>query len=92
MSASTSNSHAKADGAFILRPTDTFTISGCSFTLPPSTPHPCVQVQWIVNAQRSTAAGDPALNKDSVGLCKAADGAPQGTVLINQAQAKAKGS
>lgn len=92
VSATTSNTHAKADGAFILRPGDTFTISGCSFTLPGVGPHPCLQVQWIVSALRNKAAGDAALHKDSVGLCLAGDSAPQGTVLVQSTQMKAKGT
>lgn len=85
----TSNTQAKAQD-FILRATDTFTIAGCSFN--PGFPHPCVTVQWIVTATRVKAGGDLALTTDSVGLCLAADQAPQGTVQIipNQQNATAQ--
>jgi hypothetical protein len=91
VTASTSNSKVKADGAFILRISDTFTIGGCSFTLPPSTPHPCAQVQWSTSTLRVTADGDLALGEDSVGMCLAADSAPQGTVIIASTQSKVQG-
>ena len=48
---------AKAGGDFILRSSDTFTIAGCPFTIGTS-PHPCVQVKWVVSDQRSKAVSD----------------------------------
>lgn len=90
VSAVTSNTKAKAGGAFLVRAGDTFTIAGCAFTIGP-TPHPCMRVQWVVSAVRNKAAGDSALTSDSVGLCLAADSAPQGAVLINNTQQQAKG-
>jgi hypothetical protein len=85
VSATSSNTHAKA-GDFIVRPSDTFTIAGCPFTLPNGTPHPCMTVQWVKSTLRCKAAGDFALAQDSVGMCRAADQAPQGTVLIQSTQ------
>ena len=90
VSITSSNSVAKADGAFIARGSDTFTISGCAFTLG-TTPHPCVRVQWTLTAMMHKAAGDLCLTMDSIGLCLAADSAPQGPVQINNTQAKVKG-
>ncbi|MBM4318416.1 MAG: hypothetical protein FJ125_00280 [Deltaproteobacteria bacterium] len=87
---SSSNTRALADGAAILRAGDTFTISGCPFMIGSSS-HPCVRVQWVVTAQRNQAAGDRALTEDSVGLCLAADSAPQGTVIVASTQRKAAG-
>jgi hypothetical protein len=43
-------------------------------------------VQWIVTAQHATADGAAPLTTDSVGLCVAADGAVQGTVIIQATQ------
>jgi hypothetical protein len=91
VSISTTNTRAKADGGFIARATDTFTIAGCPFTLPSGTPHPCVRVDWVTSARRVDAAHGDALVEDSVGLCLAADGAPQGTVLVANTQLRAKG-
>ena len=90
VSATSSNSKAKASD-FIVRPSDTFTIAGCPFTLPNGTPHPCMTVQWVKSTLRCKAAGDFALAQDSSGMCLAADQAPQGTVLIQSTQARATG-
>jgi hypothetical protein len=87
----TSNTRVKAGGDFVLRQSDTFLVVGCPFTLPPAILHPCVEVRWVQAALRTQAAGDFALNEDSVGLCVAADQAVQGTVLICFAQPQASG-
>jgi hypothetical protein len=49
-------------------------------------------VQWIVTAMRNTVLQDKVLTADSVGLCKAGDQAPQGTVLISSTQTRVGGS
>lgn len=90
MQAACSNTRAKAGGAPILRSDDTFTISGCPLNISGS-PHPCVRVQWIVTATRNTAQGGPSLTDASVGLCMAADGAPQGTAQVVATQPRATG-
>jgi hypothetical protein len=87
----TSNSRVKADGAFVLRSNDLCTIAGCPYTIG-STPHPCVRVQWDVHCERHTSDHNLSLNEDSVGLCLAADGATQGTVVIQSTQRRGKGS
>jgi hypothetical protein len=65
---------------------DIFTVAGCPFTLPSSTPHPCVLAKWVVVATRVKIGGNPAILKDSVAICQAADQAPQGppNVLVTQ--------
>ncbi len=80
---------AKAD-AIILRKSDTFTIAGCTFS-PGPVPHPCVSVNWVVAAMRAKHASDFVLTTSSVGLCVAADQAPQGTVIISSAQPRVSG-
>ena len=87
----TSNARVKADGQFVMRATDQFTIAGCSYTLGP-TPHPCVRVQWDVKAMRHESAGEPSLTSESVGLCLAADGAAQGMVEISSTQQRGAGT
>jgi hypothetical protein len=89
VTATTSNTKARADGAFLLRSSDLFTIAGCSFNV--VVPHPCVQVKWVAPAQQSKASGDFTLTEASVGLCVAADQAVQGTVLIQSTQPKVAG-
>ena len=86
----TSNTRTQVGGAYALRASDTFTIAGCPFAIGP-TPHPCVQVQWVQPALRSTVAGDATLTLQSVALCTAADQAVQGTVLISSTQAQVSG-
>jgi hypothetical protein len=86
----TSNTKAQAGGAFLLRASDVFTIAGCAFNIG-GVPHPCVQVQWVVPAAKSKAAGDFTLTEASDGLCVAADKAVQGTVLILTTQPQVAG-
>ena len=74
----------------VLRGSDTFTIAGCPFMIA-LVPSPCVTVQWVQTATRVQAGGDFVLNEESVGLCLAATQAPQGGVLIVEAQAISSG-
>ena len=86
----TTNARVKADGDFVLRSTDTFTIGGCSYAIG-NVPHPCVSVRWDVHAERHTAQGDPSLTEESVGLCLAGDQGTQGTVVISSTQSRGAG-
>ena len=86
----TSNTRVKGAGDFLLRSSDTFTIAGCPFVLGTS-PHPCVQVQWIQPDQRSQVMSNLTLSEESVGLCVAADQAPQGTVSVSFTQPRVSG-
>lgn len=92
VSATSSNTRTKAGGDNVLRGSDTFTIAGCPFALPNGTPHPCMTVQWIVTAMRNSVLQDKVLTADSVGLCKASDQVPQGSVLISSTQTRVGGS
>jgi hypothetical protein len=83
------NSKVSLGGDPIGLATDTFPIGGCAFA--PVVPHPCIQVQWIVSALMATADGSQPLTTDSVGLCLAADGAPQGPVMIQATQPSVSG-
>lgn len=86
----TSNTTTKGGGGYLLRSSDTFTIAGCALNIS-GAPHPCVQVQWVQMAARSTTGGGANLTEASVGLCQAADGAVQGTALIVNTQQQVKG-
>ena len=88
VSLSSSQSKVMAGGAALLRPGDSFSISGCSFSTPATGPHPCVSVQWMSPSQTTSAASDHVLTKSSIGLCMAGDQAPQGSVMIQQTQMK----
>jgi len=80
----------QAGGAPMLTASDMFVIAGCPFVLGVP-PHPCVTVQWVQPATRSTAGGNPTLTLGSVGLCVAADQAVQGTVIIASTQPQVTG-
>ena len=90
VSISASSAGAKAGGNPIVVSGDTFTVAGCPFTIPPN-PHPCVRVQWVQPAAQSKVGGGPTLTEASVGLCLAADQAPQGTVLVVATQPRVAG-
>jgi len=85
-----STSRVTAAGSPLVTASDTFTIAGCSFNISGS-PHPCVEVEWLVTDQSSQVNGALTLSEESVGMCLAADQAPQGTVLINSTQEKVSG-
>lgn len=78
---------AKAEAGLMLRPGDVFTIAGCPYWMGP-TYHPCVTVEWSAPATRVKAGGEAVLTSASVGICKAADQAPQGTAMIQKTQLK----
>ncbi|MEO8597309.1 MAG: hypothetical protein ABI759_28580 [Candidatus Solibacter sp.] len=86
----TSNTRTKGGGDFLVRASDTFTISGCPFVVG-STAHPCVMVNWVQPAARSKAMQNPTLTESSIGLCVAADQAVQGTVMVVNTQRKVTG-
>lgn len=88
--AMSTNTKAKAAGSYLLRSTDTFPIAACPLNIA-SAPHPCVRVQWVQTALKSKAIANPTLTTDSVGLCLAADGAVQGTVLVLSTQTQVSG-
>jgi hypothetical protein len=84
-----SNSTVLTMGQPILRGADTFIIAGCAFVVG-VVPHPCVTVQWVQTAGRSSISG-PTLTAASIGLCQAADQSVQGMVIIASTQAAVTG-
>lgn len=91
ITASTSNTKVKADGQFVLRASDQFTVGGCPFVRG-TVPNPCVRVRWDVHAERHESAREPSLTSDSVGFCLDASGATQGTAVIASTQRRGAGS
>lgn len=77
------------NGAALVTKNDTFTVVGCLFQQPPPTPSPCVTVEWVVTDAMSSIGGGLSLSTSSLGLCKAATGAPQGPVIIANTQPSA---
>lgn len=84
------NARVKVDGAVALLPTDGFVIAGCPFTLPSSTPSPCVAIDWSAEATRVTVGGVGPLLETSVGMCKAATQAVQGPATVTGVQTKVR--
>ncbi|MGW0521000.1 hypothetical protein [Crossiella sp. NPDC003009] len=70
--------------------TDVYTIAGCGFTVSGS-PHPCVTIRWVQPSTAIRVNGVPALLENSVGLCLAADQAPQGPPRVITVQRRAGG-
>lgn len=67
--------------------TDSFTVLGCPFTVGTKY-QPCVTVMWSGAATKLQVTGQSPLLQSSIGLCKSAEGIPQGTVLIIGVQTK----
>jgi hypothetical protein len=85
----------KMSGQLALVQSDTFTISGCPFQIPPPVgpkPQPCVKVQWLVAAMRVKIGGTPVLITSSTGLCQSAEQIPQGSpnIVVTQIRVKAQ--
>jgi len=76
----------------ILLVSDTYTVSGCSFTLPSGVPDPCVMVVWISPDVMTSASAGPSLSISSTGLCISALGAPAGAPMVVATQAMVTGS
>lgn len=86
----TSNTLVQVQGAFAVLETDIHPVVGCPFTLG-TVYHPCVMIRWSVGAVQTRVSGIPVLLQTSVGMCYAADQAPQGVALITQVQTLAFG-
>jgi hypothetical protein len=90
VTATTTNTRVNAVSSPVLRSSDTFLIAGCPFFVGPS-PHPCTTLQWLAADLRSKVVGDFTLSDACVGMCLAADQAPQGAVMIASTQPRVKG-
>lgn len=88
----TANTKVKVGGNYALLATDVLTISGCSFTVPPGTPMPCLTIQWSAPAVKVMATGQPVLLESSAGICLNAAGAPQGPASVSGPQTKTSGT
>jgi len=90
----TTNTKVKVGGNFAILVSDTMTISGCPFQIPvgPGTkPSPCMTIQWSNEAQKVKVDGTAVLLQTSMGLCKSAEGLPQGPATMTGVQTKVKG-
>lgn len=85
VSATPGSSDTKA-GAPVLRPSDTFSITGCG-----NSSNPCVKVDWLAPAGKTKVGGEVVLREGDTGLCKSADQAVQCPVVVSSTQAPASG-
>ena len=70
---------------------DTYLVAGCTFTVPPGKPQPCIKVQWLVPASRVLINGQPAILQASTGLCLSPEQIPQGPPTIIATQVRVIG-
>lgn len=82
----TSNTSLEIGGAMALVETDVPPVAGCPFVLPGPKPSPCVTISWSGGSRNVDADGVPVLTTASVGLCKSAEGAPQGPAVVASTQ------
>ena len=87
----TTNTRVEVSGKPALRGSDTFTITGCPFTLPGGKPQPCITIQWGGEAKRAKVMNQSVLLQTSIGLCKSAEGIVQGKAMVSGVQTKTKG-
>ena len=87
-----SNSRVLVGGQAVATLSDTYLVSGCSFTLPSGKPQPCVKVQWLVPASRVQVGGQPVILQSSSGLCLSAEQIPQGPPSIVSTQMRTSGT
>ena len=69
---------------------DQFVVSGGPFTVPPSTPQPCVTATFAP-AVKVLLVRKPAVLKSSVAVCEAAPKIPQGPPTVAVTQLKVMG-
>lgn len=70
---------------------DTYSITGCAFTVPPNKPQPCASVQWLMPASRVMVGGKPVILQTSTGICQSAEQIPQGPPNIAATQTRVSG-
>lgn len=86
------NSRVLVGGQPVATFADTYLVSGCAFTVPPSKPQPCVKVQWMIPASRVFVSGQPVILQISTGICQSAEQIPQGPPNVVTTQVRARGT
>lgn len=76
-----SNARVLASGMPVATMADQYLVVGCAFVLG-VVPQPCIKVVWTTPTVETLVMGQPALNALSVGICFAANGAPNGPPII----------
>ncbi len=91
VSITSNNTHVLVNGQAVATIDDTYSITGCAFTVPPNKPQPCVSVQWLKPASRVMVGGKPVILQTSTGICQSAEKIPQGPPNIASTQTKVTG-
>ncbi len=86
-----SHRKARVGGQEVATLADTYTITGCPFTVPPGKAQPCVTVEWPQQAMQVKVNGQPVNLKTSSGICRSAEGVPQGPPMGIVTQTKVGG-
>jgi hypothetical protein len=78
------NKRVFVSGQSVALMTDKSMVIGCTFTVPPGKPQPCVTVDWTAAdvSRRVLVNGQPALLLSSVGLGVSAEQARQGPAPV----------
>jgi hypothetical protein len=74
-----------ATGMPVALVSDQYMVAGCAFMVG-SVPQPCLMVQWTTPTVRTLVNGQPAVTALSTGICIAANGAPNGPVVVASTQ------
>ena len=83
-----SSAHVKIKGKEVILLTDTYSVSGCSHTVPPGVSMPCTTAAWQpgTGSKRVMSKGHPVVLKSSEALC-----VPNGTGLtVTDTQTRVK--
>ena len=75
-----SNARVLVSGMPVATLADQFLVAGCPFT--PSSPSPCLRVQWLTPALRVLVNGQPPILNTSTGLSLNPAQAPQGPPVV----------
>lgn len=86
-----SNSRVLVSGMPVATLKDTWTVTGCPFTVPSAKPQPCVKVQWLVPASKVQVDGQPVILQTSTGMCQSAEQIPQGAPTLTATQTRVSG-
>lgn len=88
------NTRVKVSGQPVATLADTFTVSGCPFTIQialVTKPQPCTTVKWFKAAGRVRVNQQPVILKSSSGICQSSEQSPQGAPSISSTQMRVKG-
>lgn len=85
------NARVLVSGMPVALLTDQFIVAGCVFNVS-GAPQPCVKVLWSAPTVETLVNGQPAVTAASVGMCIAANGAPNGPAIVAYTQPLVVGS